>query len=253
MFSSGRYFVAILIWLLCYVKADAQAIEGIVFDKDSKTPVPYTTISNKRTKQVAYSDANGWYKIDGQYGDTLFFSHPAYSFSFKVVHTGIKSQWAYLEKVKHELEEVEILSDMAKFKKDSATKHTIYRKTLKDAGHKPGASFNNGFAVDGIFTSLAFWISGKGKKNRKFTETLIYHEQSRFIGMKYNPRIVSEQTSLTEEEAQRFMMEYPMPYDYARAASDLEIKMWIRTNYREWVKKPKAADSTHMMPAIKHK
>lgn len=251
MLSHGKYLFTVIILFISLTRAEGQSIEGIVFDKDSKAPVPYTTISNKRTKQVTYSDINGGYKIDGLFGDTLFFSHPGYSFSYKVINTGTQNQWAYIEKQRHELEEVEILSDMAKFKKDSATKHTIYRKTLKDAGHTPSAGFNNGFAVDGLFTSLAFWISGKGKKNRKFSETLIYHEQSKFIGLKYNPLVVSEQTNLSEEEAQQFMMEYPMPYDYARAASDLEVKMWIRTNYREWVKRPKTTDSTGTIPAKK--
>jgi hypothetical protein len=34
------------------------------------------------------------------------------------------------------------------------------------------------------------------------------------------------------------MNAYPMDYDYARAATDLELKMWIRFHYREWKKNP---------------
>lgn len=222
----------------------AQTIEGTVYDKESREPLPYTTISNKRTKQVTYSDLSGNFNISGSFGDTLYLSHPGYVFGFKVINSGITNQWLYIEKQRHELEEVEILSDMARFKKDSAEKHTIYRKTIGDAAQTPSIGFNNGIVMDGLFTSLAFWISGKGKKNKKFTETLIFHEQNRFIGMKYNPLLVSEQTNLNEEEAQQFMMEYPMPYDYARTASELEIKMWIRNNYKEWIKKPKAEDNT---------
>jgi len=36
-----------------------------------------------------------------------------------------------------------------------------------------------------------------------------------------------------------FMNQYPMDYDYARAASDLEIKMWIKYNYQDYLKKGK--------------
>jgi hypothetical protein len=36
------------------------------------------------------------------------------------------------------------------------------------------------------------------------------------------------------------MYAYPMAYDFARTATDLELKMWIRDNYREWLKTQQA-------------
>jgi hypothetical protein len=34
------------------------------------------------------------------------------------------------------------------------------------------------------------------------------------------------------------MNAYPMPYDFARVASELEIKVWIREQFKEWLKNP---------------
>lgn len=34
-----------------------------------------------------------------------------------------------------------------------------------------------------------------------------------------------------------------MDYKYARAATDLEIKMWIRFHYKEWMKNGSPVDS----------
>lgn len=228
----------------------SQLAEGNVYDMEDKNPLWFATITNKRTKQMAYSDNNGQFKINAVFGDTIFVSHPGYVFTYKVI-TSSSGQWIYMERKKHHLEEVEVLSDMAKFQKDSAEKRVIYRKILLDAKQAPGVSLNNGVVAEGIFSSLALWISGKGKRNRKFVNTLIANENVSFVALRYNPRVVYEQTGLPEEEAMRFMLEYPMPYDYARSASDLEVKMWIRTNFREWAKKSGDTDTLKATQLIK--
>jgi hypothetical protein len=236
--------ISLIIIFLCFGNSLwAQVLSGAVFDNDSKDPVSFVSVTNKRNRASAYSDIQGKFKIEAKFGDTLLFAHPAYIFSQKVVTNLSVNDWHYMEKRKYALDEVEILSDMAKFKKDSADKHTIYRKTLRHAEHKPGASFNNGVAVDGLFTSLAFWISGKGKKNRNFRKMLLESEYNRFTSVRYNVLLVRQQTGLNEEDAMQFIVDNPMPYDYVRAASDLEIKMWIRNNYKTWVNKPRAVDS----------
>lgn len=228
--------------LLLPIRAMSQFVEGTVLDRQDNEPVRFATVSNKRTGQVVYSDNDGKFKMNASFGDTIFISHPGYIFSHKVV-TASSNQWIYIHRKKYQLEEVEILSDMARFKKDSADRSIIYRKTIKDAHHTPSMGLNNGIVMEGLFSSLALWISGKGKKNKKFVRTMVMHENAKFIALKYNPLIVHEQTGLSEDSAMQFMMEYPMPYDYARTASDLEIKMWIRTNFREWIQNPANTDS----------
>ena len=50
-------------------------------------------------------------------------------------------------------------------------------------------------------------------------------------------------TGFTGDTIGHFMYAYPMPYEFARSASDLELKMWIRNNSKEWLKNAMAADS----------
>lgn len=214
----------------------AQSTGGAVFDADTKNPVSYVTVSNKRTKASAFTDVRGQFNMDMRAGDTLLFAHPGYTFSQKVITGTIMRTWHYIEQKKIALDEVEILSDMAKFQRDSAERRVVYRKVLNDAGHAPGANFSNGVGVDGLFTSLAYWISGKGKRNKNFVKTMLRNEETKYITIRYSVLLVRQQTGLTEEDAIKFIQENPMPYDYARTATDLEMKMWVREKYREWSK-----------------
>jgi hypothetical protein len=211
-----------------------QTIGGTILDYDSKETVPYVTITNKRTKQAVQSNAQGIYHLNATWGDTIFLSHPAYSFTTRIVSAISANEILYIERRKYALEEVEVLSDMAKYKKDSADKYIFYRKTLKDAHLRPQAGFSNGLAVDGLFSSLALKISGKGKKSKKFAQMLERDEQVKFANVRYNPGLVMKLTGLSEDEAINFISNNPMPYDYVRAASDVEIQMWIRDTYKTW-------------------
>jgi len=43
-------------------------------------------------------------------------------------------------------------------------------------------------------------------------------------------------TGLTGDSIHLFMQQYPIDYEFARSATDLEIKMWVRNNYKQWLK-----------------
>lgn len=225
-----------MLLVACPALSRAQTTEGTVFDEESKDPVSFVTVTNKRTYMSAFTDVRGRYKLDATLGDTLLFAHPGYTFSRKVV-TGQSNLWHFIERKKVALDEVEVLSDMARFQRDSTERRVVYRKVLNDAGHSPTGNFKNGVGVDGLFTSLAYWISGKGKRNKKFVKTMIANEQAKYVTIRYNVLLVRQQTGLTEEEAIQFIIDNPMPHDYARTASDLEMKMWIRNNYKTWAKR----------------
>ncbi|WP_276132062.1 hypothetical protein [Polluticoccus soli] len=136
-----------------------------------------------------------------------------------------------------ELKEVEVLTDMAKFKKDSALKRTIYRKALKDAAtHAEPQLFGTpgqvGISLDGGVSAFAMWVSGKKKKLKKFSAMLAADERQRFTSIRYNAEVVGRIMGIDDNSALAFVDSHPIPYDFVRAASDLEIKMWIRNEYR---------------------
>jgi hypothetical protein len=238
MFRGAAHIVFMVIIMGLHVNALGQALSGTIIDKDSKELLPNISITNKRTKQSVRSGATGIFNINALLGDTLLLSHPAYKFSAKVVSMIMTREIFYIEKIRHELEEVEVLSDMAKYKKDSANKYIFYRKTLKDAGSAPSMNLRNGIGVDGLFSELALKISGKKKKARKFSAMLERDEKTKFTNVRYNPKLVMSQTGLSEDDAINFIMQNPIPYDYVRAASDVEIQMWVRETYKNLKKQP---------------
>lgn len=224
-----RYLYIVLLVSCAAISAQALPVHGFVEDKETKEAIYHAGLTNKRTKAFTYTDSKGAFSIDATIGDTLLFSHPAYTFQPFVIRSS-NDQWVYMDKVKHELEEVEILSDMAKFQKDSADRHIIYRKTIADAGFHPKIY---GLGASGLFTSLAFKLSGKEKRNKRFLKTLLADEQARFTNIRYGTKLVMSLTGLDSANALQFVVTHPIPYDYVRTASDLEIKAWVREQYRQ--------------------
>lgn len=145
------------------------------------------------------------------------------------------------------LKEVEVLSEMAKFKRDSALQRTIYRKALKDAATKakPQLLLNKpgevGISMEGGVSAFAMWVSGKKKKLKKFSAMLEAGERQRYTDVRYNAGLVSRVMGIDDSAALAFVDSHPIPYDFARAASDLEIKMWIREEYKRAVNGGKKA------------
>ena len=57
----------------------------------------------------------------------------------------------------------------------------------------------------------------------------------KFIDSRYTMSLVMQLTSLTDTETvAAFMYSFPMEYSFARTAGDLELKAWIRNNFKEY-------------------
>lgn len=139
----------------------------------------------------------------------------------------------------YELNEVLVRPKYHQFQIDSAERTVIYHKVLGDVAAKPSVSFGGGptgggITVTGGISKLARIISGREKHDKQFVRDFIADQQYRFISLRYTPALVEQMTGLSGDTISAFIAQNPMPYDYARVASDLEVKMWIRTQYRSW-------------------
>src|SRR6202008_1239377 len=90
--------------------------------------------------------------------------------------------------------------------------------------------------------ALAELFSKTAKRTYAFQKNFAEGEIEKFIDTRYTPALVTKMTVLTGDSIGHFMYAYPMAYDFARTATDLEVKMWVRSNFREWQKK-QGADS----------
>lgn len=77
-------------------------------------------------------------------------------------------------------------------------------------------------------------VTGRKKKEKKFLRTYQAMQSEKLIAIRYNPSAVALVTGLKGEEAARFMNANPMSEGFARTASELELKMWIRDHYKRW-------------------
>jgi hypothetical protein len=117
-------------------------------------------------------------------------------------------------------------SKWTKYQRDSAERVAIYRTPLGRT--RPSAATSP-------FSAVAEMFSKKAKTVYEFQKTFAQGEAERFIDTKYNPAIVQKLTGATGDSIAHFMYAYPMPYDFARTCTDLELKMWIRSSYRKWL------------------
>jgi len=153
--------------------------------------------------------------------------------------------------------EVTVRTKYKIYQEDSIRQMQIYHKVLGDVARKPEVGFgvgpmSGGVTVTGGITKLARVISGRHKREKRFVEELMADQESRFISLRYTPALVETLTGLSGDSLSLFMAHNPMPHEFARTASDLELKMWIRTQARAWVarRKPEEPQGTDDTPVI---
>ncbi|MES2704534.1 MAG: hypothetical protein V4649_17980 [Bacteroidota bacterium] len=225
-----------IICMLCCLSTFAAEFRGRVMD-ETGGGIALVYIKNANSGEVATSDTGGYFVINAAPGERLVFTHLAYQTYYYAVEyfTGVKIIKLYSRDV--QLGEVKILSEMAKFRRDSANNHEVYHKELGYATSKTKKSLSVGtgqvgIGFEGIFSELALRASGKKKRFKDFAATMQADEEERFIKIRYNVPIVSLVTGLTDSAAANFIVRHPIPYDFARAATDLELKSWILYEYK---------------------
>ena len=224
--------------LLCFVTLSAagyaQHMSGTVFDDQDNTPLQSAVILNKRTGNVALSDQKGMFRLHVKYGDTLTVTLVSYEpVTFTVKET--KQEFVrniYLSPEAKMLETFEV-NPLTPYQRDSLARRNLYNAPLSREW------VSGGRAVFSPMTALAQQFSRKAKQRRRFQ--LNYHdwENQKFIESRYTPELVATVVPLRGDTLIAFINNYPIAADFARAATDLELKMWIRYNYLEWEKNPK--------------
>lgn len=181
------------------------------------------------THKGVFSDNRGNFAIVASPGDRILFTHVGYK--NKVIIFQLEDQQGSKE-IKMslkpvQLKDVTIRKGPTQYQLDSARRADIYKDAFEYEQQK---------SVMTPITSVYQKFSKKYKRLRKFQDQIVDIEQQKFIDTRYNPEIVMSLTKVNEETCNEFMKKYPMDLDYARTASDLEIKMWIKYNYQDFLK-----------------
>ncbi len=228
-----RYRLLFIV-LLFALPAVGQSLRGVITDAQTGKPLWPVTVVNKETQQFAYSNEFGEYSIMAKPGQKLSFSLVGYQTISQTMPPTLSAAQVNisLQHIGFELDEVIIRPRFTPYQADSIQRRRTYSRALAQR-HAP---------VMSPVSFVAEKFSRRSKQVFRFQKNYNNWEDERFVDSRYSADLVSQLTGLQDDSLGYFMNAYSMPYDYARTATDLEIKMWIRYNYKEW--KRKQADST---------
>lgn len=225
-----------LLLLLC-IAAHAQTLQGIVTDEGTHKPLYPVTVVNTSTQEVVFTNERGLYSIRARQGQVIAFSYIGYKSAQLATPSSvlIANVNVSLERSDYLLQEFKFRpGHLTKYQLDSAERRAIYKVPLQRRPPSPFAS---------PVSAVAEKFSKRAKMMYRFQKNFIAGEAEKFIDTRYTPDLVTTLTGITGDTIGNFMYAYPLPYDFARAATELELKMWIRSNYKEWAKQHAAPDS----------
>ena len=227
----------IILYLLLPAVCGAQQHYGRVYDAGSFAPIGGVLITNTRSGSLWLSDSAGKIAFTAQPGDAVTFSNRYYKTAQIIITAAQQTIAVGLERAPIELAGVEILSPLAKYERDSAFNRQFFHKELGYAHFKPsvsvGASGSGpGVGAEGLISQLALIATGKRKAARRLEEEMLYLEGLQYSSIRYTPWLVSSQTGLDDSAAAAFIIRNPIPNDFLRVASELELKMRVRELYK---------------------
>ena len=189
------------------------------------------TVVNERTQAVAYTNENGVYTIPASNGDVIAFSSIGYITAERTKPIGEANATLsiILTPATYQLREFNFRpGTLTQFQADSIERVKTYKIYLERRPPSPFAS---------PVSAIAEKFSKKAKRTYRFQKDFAAGEMERYIDTRYTTDLVADLTGLTGDSIGHFMNGNPMPYDFARLATDLEIKIWIRDNFKSWMKK----------------
>lgn len=216
--------------LLMAVTAMGQTVRGKVVDGETGEPLASVVVVNLMTQQSAYTNNEGEYNLSAQKGESIAFSYVGYKTKQQTVPASIgptATLDATMFKLSFSLQEFVLRPGYTPYQFDSVQRASTYSRALARQRSSPLSPVS----------FIAERLSKRSRRLFRFQKNFYQWEQERFIETRYTADLVSQMTGLVEDSVAYFMNAHPMPYDFARAASDLEIKMWIREQYKLWRKK----------------
>jgi hypothetical protein len=234
-----NYKFTLLLFLLALFSAKclfSQKLSGVIYDEATNGVLSAAIVKNIASGVVVTSDVEGKYVINVKYGDTISVVLLGYrSVQFVVKDAGRADIFrnVYLIPEYNYMDEVTVTA-LTPYQRDSLARRELYGDVLaRDREWVSGAA-----AVFSPATALAQLVSKKSKQRKKFQKNFYKWEDERYIESRYTPELVAQITKLSGDSLYYFINTYPIEGDFARAATQTELKMWIRYNFLDWQAKP---------------
>lgn len=226
-----KFYIFFILALFYTLGSKGQFIlKGKIVDSVYKRGLESVSVENMTTHQGAYSSQGGYFELEVNEGDNIYLTYVGYK--PKSIHIkaedALKLREITMALKPIQLKDVTIYRGPTEYQKDSMQRASLYKSAFEYEQQK---------SVMTPVTSIYQKFSKKYKNLRKFQEQIIDIEKQKFIDTRYTPELVQSLTKLPEDSVAHFMNLYPMEIEYARAASELEIKMWIKYNFQDYLLK----------------
>jgi len=205
----------------------AQLLRGTTKDGISGQLLAEVIITNEHTHQQTRSNQQGTFTLSVEHGDPISFVLSGYKPQQYHVPKGHGDAEMHISlfQMSYDLDEFTFRNKFTRYQMDSIERRSTYARAL---------SRQKGGSILSPVSFIAEKLSQKSRRTFQFQKDFKQWEEEKFIASIYTPELVSSQTKLQGDSLAHFMNSHPMPYDFARGASELEIKVWIREQFRIW-------------------
>lgn len=210
-----------------------EFLQGKIVEKGSGRILMSVTIHNLTSNTYASSDMGGFFKIMAAKNDQITFWTDGYFTQTFTVTT--KNLYAdnkiVLEPAGNMLDSVTVIS---KYKVDSINRRneyaSLYNRPMSrlTGGHTPV-----GF---GINFSPFTYFSRQEKQRRDLKKHLKKEDEAAYVDFRFSAEQVTRLTTLKGDSLQSFLGKYRPSYSFCRKASTDDMRGYIQTSYREFVK-----------------
>ena len=223
------HFILSLVFVSSF--SNAQLLKGIIVDGETQKPLVGVVVSNMNSGQITLCDSFGRFSLVAQFNNIIMFSFQGYktqTMKVPVPQVGVAMKRIEMFKLSYQLDEFIYRPKYTRYQMDSIERTGVYQRVLSRTKSTIGNPVS--------------WLVEKFNPNCKrifrFQKNYQYWERQMFLESRYIPEIVEKLTNLHGDTLATFMNTYPLPYDYARVASELEIKIFIRDSYKQWLQHP---------------
>ncbi|MBI4947315.1 MAG: carboxypeptidase-like regulatory domain-containing protein [Bacteroidetes bacterium] len=240
------FTIALLMVLSSFLSAEVYAqagareifVRGIVFDRDSVTPMAYAYVVNKNFPTGTLSDEKGKFAIHIKLGDTLSFSYLGYSVT-QLFTNSLKDSVrnsslnirVFIKPKYNELSQVTIATHSF-----SKAQKEFYVRKIDEYKREMSSPFTTGPMGAGLnLDALYYAWSKKGKERQKLS--VIY--QQLLIDEVKEHRLSDERIrALTKNDTmdvKRFLNSCFLPDQFIVNASDYELYSVVNKYYKEYI------------------
>jgi hypothetical protein len=239
----------IILFSILSVKCFSQenSIAGIVFDKDSKGRLAKIVVKNVTSGLQVYNNLNGVFTINAQNGDMLIFSKQDYINDTVKVDNHMPIA-VYMGKEAIQLREVTIRDTAPTPEKKLAETKREYSKAYGLLANRDLISLPSyggaGLSIDALWNMF----SREGKDAKQLRAMVERDYKQDVIDYRFNKTLVSKVTGLKEKKLVDFMQKYRPGYYFVLKATDYDFITSIKTNYRRYLRNPKAYTLAPLTP-----